>query len=152
MARSEHTIREAVAGDCEELQALFAEHAQYEGAAADIVASPQDIAASLFGAQPAAKCFVAELDGRLAGYVTGSLEYSTWRAQHYLHMDCLYLREWARGQGLGTRLFSALLDWTRAGGLRRMEWQTPAGNTPAIGFYQRLGATHLAKARFSMTV
>lgn len=149
---SEHTIREAVAGDAEELQALFAEHAAYEGASADIVASPEGIAASLFGVPPHAKCFVAESGGRLAGYVTGSLEYSTWRAQHHLHMDCLYLREWARGQGLGTRLFSALLEWTRAGGLRRMEWQTPAGNATAIGFYQRLGASHLAKARFSMTV
>ncbi|MFG3348055.1 GNAT family N-acetyltransferase [Streptomyces sp. NPDC048018] len=131
---------------------LAAEHAAYEKAAPP----PADLAARLhrllFGTEaPRLRCLVAELaDGTVAGYATCAPELSTWDAAEYLHMDCLYLTEAARGHGLGALLMAAVRAEARALGLRQIQWQTPTWNDGAIRFYDRLGATSREKRRYSL--
>ncbi|MEM1178232.1 MAG: GNAT family N-acetyltransferase [Acidobacteriota bacterium] len=87
--------------------------------------------------------------GEVVGYAATSLEYSTWAAREYLHLDCLYVRESARGLGVGTRLLDAAKDHARDAGCCEIQWQTPPWNEKAVGFYHRRGATSLPKLRFA---
>lgn len=91
-------------------------------------------------------------DGTVAGYAACSEEFAFWDARHYLHMDCLYLAEEARGHGLGAALMAAVAGLARELGLEHVEWQTPDWNEGAIRFYDRLGATGRPKQRYAWPV
>ncbi|MFJ9806776.1 GNAT family N-acetyltransferase [Streptomyces sp. NPDC101158] len=146
--------RRAHPEDLPRVAELAAEHAAYEKAAPP----PADLAVRLhrllFDTEaPRLRCLVAELpDGTVAGYATCAPELSTWDAAEYLHMDCLYLTETARGHGLGALLMAAIRAEARTLGLTLIQWQTPTWNDGAIRFYDRLGATSKEKRRYSLPV
>ena len=68
----------------------------------------------------------------------------------FLHLDCLYLDPAARGLRLGPALLDAAVCRARALGCEQLQWQTPVWNDGAIRFYDRLGATRLAKQRYTL--
>ncbi|MGW0118357.1 N-acetyltransferase family protein [Streptomyces sp. NPDC003327] len=145
-------VRHAHPEDLPRVAELAAEHAAYEKAAPPAPGLAARLEALLFGPAPTRlRCLVAELpDGRLVGYATCAPELSTWDAAEYLHMDCLYLTDPARGHGLGPLLMAAVREEARALGLTEIQWQTPTWNEGAIRFYDRLGATSKEKRRFSL--
>ncbi|MFE6338723.1 GNAT family N-acetyltransferase [Streptomyces sp. NPDC057798] len=147
-------VRPARPTDLPAVAGLAAEHAAYERA----LPPPADLARRLetllFGqAQPPRlSVFVAELgDGdNIVGYASCAPEVSTWDGDEYLLMDCLFLRSGHRGLGIGPMLMAAVAADARARGLGRIQWQTPAWNTDAIRFYDRLGARATEKLRYSL--
>lgn len=106
----------------------------------------------LFGAAPRLHAIVAADDDGIVGYATASLEASTWQGVEFLHMDCLFLREAARGSGVGGLLLTALRELAASLGARELRWQTPDWNEGAIRFYDRTGATRSAKQRYTLPV
>jgi Acetyltransferase (GNAT) family. len=68
-------------------------------------------------------------------------------------MDCLFLRDHARGQGLGALLMDAVVALARELGLSEVQWQTPSWNEGAIRFYgRRIGVRAVDKLRFTLPV
>ena len=67
-----------------------------------------------------------------------SPHFSTWRGRPGLYLEDLYVREWARGRGVGRRLMARLAaiaierDWP-ALQFMVLDWN------PARDFYRRLG-------------
>ena len=145
-------VRDALHNDYLALHALFLEHAGHEGADLRSVATPERLRHALLHPPRPVRCLVLEAAGAVAGYATATLEYSSWRAREFLHIDCLYVRPEERRQGAGRRLVSELCAWGRASGLAHAEWQTPVANQGAIEFYEALGAGKLIKARFFMAL
>ncbi|WP_416969741.1 GNAT family N-acetyltransferase [Streptomyces sp. 4F14] len=145
-------VRHARPADLPEVVRLVAEHAVYEKAAAPPADLARRLEGLLFGDSPARlRCLVAETDGgELAGYASCAPELSTWDGTEYLHMDCLFLRESHRGLGLGPLLMDAVVAEARALGLTEVQWQTPAWNTDAMRFYDRLGARGKDKVRYTL--
>ena len=82
----------------------------------------------------------------MAGYATWSREFSTWAGAEYVHLDCLYVDEAHRSGGHGRRLIEAVI--AEADGVP-LQWQTPAWNTRAQRFYDRLGAHGTDKIRYT---
>ena len=142
-------IRPARESDLDALLVLCAEHAEYERASFDADFARCNLGRFLFAATPRAWCVVIELDDEIAGYATYSLEFSTWRAAEYVHMDCLFVRASHRNRGYGLQLMQAVIDAARERGTW-IEWQTPSWNADAIRFYDRLGATRSEKARYRL--
>lgn len=152
------TIRLLETRDLPELVELCEEHATYERAdwiPRDRIGALQ----SLLIDADNARCWVVEIhsghepaDGKakLAGFATANLELSTWDAALYLHLDCLYLREPYRGQGLGRALFAQVAAEVERLGAINLQWQTPDWNVDAIRFYRGLGATSKSKLRFTL--
>jgi len=95
---------------------------------------------------------VAGRGGELVGYGAASIEFSTWKAACFLHLDCLYLAQQSRGAGLGARMLAAFENLARQQNLGWMEWQTPDWNIDAARFYERNGARALPKLRFAKTL
>ncbi|MEM8560556.1 MAG: GNAT family N-acetyltransferase [Bacteroidota bacterium] len=141
-------LRPLQPADLDDLVELCAEHAAYEGGTYASEGKARRLEPLLFGPTPALFGIGVERRGGLVGFATWMPQLSTWDAAWYVHLDCLYLRPEARGQGLGRRLVAAVVRAAADAGYARMEWQTPTANASAIRFYDRLGARVKAKARF----
>lgn len=145
-------IRRVAPADLEALLQLCREHAAFEGATYVERGQQQALPAALFGPAPALHGWVVEGDGELAGYMTATLDYATWDACRFVHMDCLYLRPAYRRAGLGRRFIEELRRFATAHDCAEIQWQTPADNADAIAFYRRIGARGKAKQRFYLEV
>ncbi|MFF4446167.1 GNAT family N-acetyltransferase [Streptomyces sp. NPDC001502] len=151
----EHTsvIRRARVGDLPRLAELVHEHVAYEKSAPRPPDLAERLGPQLFAEDARLWVLLAETpDGTVAGYAACSAEFAFWDARYYLHMDCLYLAEEARGHGLGGALMDGVTGLARELGLDQVQWQTPDWNAGAIRFYDRLGATGRPKHRYSLAV
>ncbi len=148
----EYIIRPAALSDMAELMELIAAHADYERAAFSSEGKKQRLIRAIFESPVRLFCEVVEENKKLIGYVSYTYDYSTWQAAEYMYMDCLYLREEARGKGIGGKIMQKLQEIARRRGCVNIQWQTPEFNTPAIGFYKKTGASDLSKVRFTYTL
>ncbi len=123
-------------------------HATYEKAVYTFNGQATRLVQDLFSEPPKVYCLVVEHDGQLIGYATYMKQYATWDAGEYIYLDCLFIREFARGLGLGEKLLRRIQGEGQALGCDLMQWQTPDFNTRAMKFYRRIGAKSKAKERF----
>lgn len=141
-------LRPALAADAEVLARLCAAHAAYEQIPHCADGHADRLAHGLEAGR--LNAWLGFLHGRAVGYASATLNYATLAAQPFLHLDCLYLDPAARGLGLGRALLDAAVCRARALGCAQLQWQTPVWNEGAIRFYDRLGATRLAKQRYTL--
>jgi GNAT superfamily N-acetyltransferase len=133
-------IREAVRADAPLIVQLVRELALYERAPEAAKASVADIEKALFGAHPKVHALVAEWKGAPAGLAIYFFNFSTWTGKHGIYLEDLFVREAARGEGIGKALLVRLAEIARAHDCARLEWSVLDWNEPAIGFYRTLGA------------
>ena len=132
-------VRPAVPADADEIVAMVRELAEFEREPlANVEARPADILRDCFGDNPRAEVLIGEIDGQVAGFVLFIRNYSTWLARAGLYVEDLYVRETARGTGLGKNLLAAVARLAIARGCRRLDLAVLDWN-PARGFYERLG-------------
>jgi GNAT superfamily N-acetyltransferase len=143
-------IRAARRSDVFQLVDLIWQHAAFEELVASVTAA--DLAAILEKEAPPTNLVVADDDGDLVGYAALTFDYALLSATRFGHLDCLFVADARRGQGIGKRLFHHVERLAVAAGVPRLEWQTPTWNADAIRFYEREGATGLAKVRFSQVL
>jgi len=127
-------------------------HATYERSSFDAAGHAERLESFLTGPSPRLTVWLATSDGQSIGYAAVTREFSTWRAREYLHLDCLFVVEPFRSQGVGRRLLLAVRKFARAAGLDEVQWQTPQWNESAIRFYLRAGALEEKKSRFVLAV
>lgn len=84
---------------------------------------------------------VAEVDGVPCGLVHFLHHRSTTRIEPVCYLQDLFVAEAARGQGMARALIEHVYARAGASGVRRVYWQTQAGNSTARALYDRL-ATH----------
>ncbi|MGL4405243.1 MAG: GNAT family N-acetyltransferase [Notoacmeibacter sp.] len=134
------------------LSGLCAAHAAYERADFDRKGHVERLQEALRAPNPRLTIFIATLASQDVGYVSITEDFSTWAAKPFAHMDCLFVSEVARGQGIGKVLFEKATNFAREKGLNEIQWQTPDWNQQAIRFYQKVGATMSAKQRFRIAL
>jgi GNAT superfamily N-acetyltransferase len=85
-------------------------------------------------------CFVAEtIENKIVAYATYFYTYHTFVGKS-LYMDDLYVMKDYRGYGIGTKLIKKVIDFAKNSGCHRLRWQVSGWNSPAIKFYESLGA------------
>ena len=131
-------LRAATIDDIDEIAALIRELAEYERAPEEATFSVDDLAHHLFGPDPAASVVIAVDDesGTVAGFALYFRTFSTWVGRPGLWLEDLFVRPQFRGRGYGR----ALLDHLRTLTDDRIEWAVLDWNTPAIEFYESIGA------------
>ena len=144
-------IRKATIVDIDEIIKLCAEHADYEKADYSSIGKSEKLSSFLFSENPRLYCLIVENETGILGYATYMFEFSTWDANFYTHMDCLYLRPHARGFGLGEKLIQEIAKESKINDSQLIQWQTPVFNERAIKFYHRIGATSKEKLRMYLT-
>lgn len=133
-------VRTARPGDVPDVLALVRELATYEREPDAVETTEQMLHHALFGPSPVASCHVAVLDGQVVGMALWYVTYSTWKGVPGLWLEDLFVRESARGTGLGRALLQTLAAVCVERGYARFEWWVLDWNAPAIGFYASLGA------------
>jgi len=134
-------IREAQPSDAALIHAFIVELAIYEKAEHEVVASAADIERSLFAADSPARALICTRDGQPVGYAVYFLSYSTWLGRKGMYLEDLYISPTYRGGGAGKRMLRHLARLAQDSGCGRLEWSVLDWNTPAIQFYQSLGAS-----------
>ena len=133
-------LRRGVETDLPQVLGLIQELAEYEKAPEAVTNTLAAMQRDGFGPQPIFGFFVLEAEARIIGLALYYTAYSTWKGR-MLYLEDLVVTETARRGGLGRLLFDAVVAEARATGAVRMKWQVLDWNEPAIGFYQKLGAT-----------
>lgn len=144
----EVVIRPAREQDLDQLVGLCQLHAEFEQSSYDTTHKRAKLGLHLFQPNPPLHCLVAEQGDSLLGYATCMRQFSTWDAEFYLYLDCIFLTEASRGMGLGEQLMEGIKAIGRRLECSHIQWQTPDFNTRAMKFYERLGATSKSKERF----
>ena len=89
--------------------------------------------------------FVAELDGRLVGYLEvqgGTLK----KIRHKIFIVVGILKEFTNN-GIGTKLFEALNDWVPQRGIHRIELLYRDGNEIGRHLYEKMGFVEEARLK-----
>jgi GNAT superfamily N-acetyltransferase len=144
------TVRNATIDDLDDICALIAELADYEGLADEVTFDRTVVASYLFGPVPAARVAIAEPEpdsdsdsharSGAAGFALWYPTFSTFLGRPGIWLEDLYVRPEYRGHGFGRELLDHLRGLTDG----RLEWAVLDWNEPAIGFYRQLGAVPVA--------
>jgi GNAT superfamily N-acetyltransferase len=134
------TIRKATSDDIPLILELIRELAEYEHAPAEAVATAEDLRRDGFSGEPRFFVEIAEWDGAAAGFALWFFNYSTWQGKPGLYLEDLFVRPRLRKKGIGKALLVHLARVAVEKGCGRYQWQVLDWNTPAIEFYESLGA------------
>lgn len=137
---SEFTIKAATIGDEAVILDFIKELAIYENAEHEVLASEEDIRQSLFASEHNTNAFICYQQGQAVGFAVYFFNYSTWLGKHGLYLEDLYVSQEKRGQGAGVALLKHLANLALSKDCGRFEWSVLDWNTPAIEFYQSIGA------------
>jgi GNAT superfamily N-acetyltransferase len=133
-------IRPATKDDVTLILGFIRGLAEYERAPEAVVATPELIARYGFGPEAKFRVVIAEWDGQPAGFALFFYNYSTWRGTPGLFLEDLFVKPEFRGKGVGKALLVHLAKIAVDEGCERYVWNVLDWNTPAIEFYESLGA------------
>jgi GNAT superfamily N-acetyltransferase len=136
------SIRFATEKDCGLILQFIRELALYEKAPDAVIATEAQLCEHGFGEKPQFEALIATLDGEPAGMALFHTRFSTWLGAPTLYLEDIFVRETARGQGVGRRLMARLAKIALERGWGRIDFHVLDWN-PARGFYQKLGFDHL---------
>ncbi|EDP98546.1 GNAT family N-acetyltransferase [Kordia algicida OT-1] len=142
-----YTIRKAVSSDVEDIFRLITELAIFEKEPEAVIITPETLRKDGFGAIPKFHCFIAETTEdtesssaqEVLGIALVYMRYSTWKGE-FLHLEDLIVSEKARGKGIGGDLLAEVIKYGNELGVKRIGWEVLDWNTPAIEFYEHIGA------------
>ena len=146
----EYSIRPCEQRDLPCVIALCDRHAAYEQAVYCSTGKLESLKEAIFSSAPSLYCYVVESAANVVGYFTYTLDFSTWDAQRFLYLDCLYLVPEYRSLGIGEKVFEILREIASELHCVNIQWQTPIFNVRAVKFYTRIGGQAKEKMRFSL--
>lgn len=141
-------IRFAEEKDLTSIIELCKAHAQYERSSFKEENKKELLSKHILNPDSNIKCLIAKSDTEIIGYATFFKQFSTWDVGYYIYVDCLFLKDSARGKGTGKQIMELIRVFSKEEGCSVIQWQTPNFNTRAIKFYSQLGAERKSKERF----
>lgn len=134
------TIRQATPNDARAIYDMIYELAVYEKAPEEVVTTPDEIKASLFGPDSKTEALICEMEGKAVGYAVFFTSYSTWLGRNGIYMEDLYVSPDFRGHGAGKALMKTIARCAVSRQCGRLEWSVLDWNQPAIDFYLSIGS------------
>lgn len=142
-------IRQATESDLHGIGQLWLKLVQYHNALDDMMPVATEDGSALYQnrvraqfASPEVRTLVADLDGRLIGFVLGAMV--DLRAEMFIrektgHVADIFVEEGHRECGVGRRLIDELADWFRQCGAQRIEWSVASQNIAGRAFWEAMG-------------
>jgi GNAT superfamily N-acetyltransferase len=126
--------------DCEAVFALIRALAEYEKLAHLVSGTADDLRRELFGERPVIEAVVAWETDRALGFALFFHNFSTFLTRRGLYLEDLFVVPEERGRGIGKALIRHGAQVAMERGCGRYEWSVLDWNTPAIEFYESIGA------------
>ena len=133
-------IQEARPRDVPRLLELIRALAEYEKLSHLVVGTETQLHDELFGARPVIESVLAWDGEEALGFALFFQNFSTFLARRGLYLEDLFVVPEARGRGIGKALIRHGARLAVARGCGRYEWSVLEWNTPAIEFYESIGA------------
>ena len=133
-------IRNAAPEDVPAIREMIVELARYEEAEDEAVVTNEQLHHGFFRADANAKALVAELNGKVIGMAVWFFTFSTWQGRDGIYLEDLFVKPNYRGHKAGLQLMKRLAQLTLEHDCGRFEWSVLDWNTPAIDFYDAIGA------------
>ena len=133
-------IRLATSKDAESIFELIRELAIYEKAEHEVMCSAAELRTNLFGPNTKAFAIIAEQDNTVLAYAVYFYNYSTWLGKNGIYLEDVYVKPEYRKQGIGKAIIKYVARSAGKENCGRLEWAVLDWNTPAIEFYESLGA------------
>jgi GNAT superfamily N-acetyltransferase len=133
-------IRAATATDVPLILTFVRALAEYERAPHAVVATEEDLLRDGFGPNPYYSCLIAEHGGQPAGFAFYFFDYSTWIGRPGIYLEDIFVLPESRGRGIGKALLQRVAAIAMEKGCARLKWAVLDWNTPAIDFYEAMGA------------
>ena len=133
-------IRKATPADAPLLTAMIRELAEFEHELDQVDITSEDLLRDGFRSSPCFHALIAEWGGQTAAYALYFFTYSTWAGRPSLFVEDLFVRAESRRKGVGKALLKHMAVIAREQNCYGMRWEVLNWNTPAIDFYQSLGA------------
>ncbi len=137
---SDAPIRPATRADIPLILEFIRALADYEKMSDAVEATEAQLAENLFGDSPQAEVLIAEWAGEPAGFALYFHNFSTFRGKRGLYLEDLFVKPEFRGKGIGKALLKKLANIALERDCGRFEWAVLDWNTPAIDFYESMGA------------
>jgi GNAT superfamily N-acetyltransferase len=142
MPNKEINIRFAREDECGVILSLINSLAVYEKMEDDVAATVEDLHTTLF-VNHDAEVLLAEYRGEVVGFALFFHNFSTFLGKAGLYLEDLFVKEEARGKGIGKSLLQALTRIATERNYGRMEWCCLNWNQKSIDFYLHIGARPL---------
>ncbi|MGD9509824.1 MAG: N-acetyltransferase family protein [Geminicoccaceae bacterium] len=133
-------VRRATAEDAGLLTGLIDELNAHQGEETGRVTA-EAVRRGGFGLAPEFAALLAERDGAVVGYALFHPTWSTEAGEPGFFLYDLFVRDSARGHGVGRALMRALAATARAEGRTFLWWTAKAWNQEALTFYRGFGAS-----------
>jgi GNAT superfamily N-acetyltransferase len=142
---SEIVLRRAEQGDAKTLLALIDALAEYEKLEGPSDEAKARLVEHGFGERPRYEAYLVWADGEPVAYAITFETYSTFLARPTLYLEDLFVLPQARRLGIGKAVFQHLAKVAKERGCGRIEWTVLDWNELALGFYQRIGGSHMSE-------
>lgn len=134
------TIEKAVKENIPQIIALMREFAEYENLLDSFEVTEERLKTALFGDGKVAEAVLA-FDGETAiAYAIFFPYLATFRGQRGVYLEDIFITKTARGRGVGEMMLRHIAKLGKSRGYERIDFQVLKWNTPAINFYEKLGA------------
>ena len=138
-----YNIRLAALDDVPEIFILIKELADYERLLDQVIATEELLEETLFGENSNVEVLLAYDENHILGFALYFRSFSTFLGRPGIYLEDLFVREFARGKGIGKALLQRIAKNTLEMGGGRLEWAVLNWNQPAISFYKKMGAVPL---------
>lgn len=133
-------IKPATINDVPLILAFIKELAEYEKLAHEVVATEDILKETLFGEKAYAEVIIGYLNNLPISFALYFHNFSTFLGRPGIYLEDLFVKQSARGKGIGQKMLAYLAHLAKKRKCGRLEWWVLDWNEMAIGFYKRLGA------------
>ena len=137
-------IRFATESDIPLIYGFILKMARYEKLENEVDTSEEALHRAIF-LEKQAEVILCEAEGKTVGFALFFHNFSTFKGQHGLYLEDIYVDQEYRGRGYGKALFLKLVAIAMERRCRRIEWTALNWNRPAIAFYESMGAVRMSE-------
>ena len=137
-------IRFATESDIPLIYGFILKMARYEKLENEVDTSEEALHRAIF-LEKQAEVILCEAEGKTVGFALFFHNFSTFKGQHGLYLEDIYVDQEYRGRGYGKAMFLRLVAIAMERRRRRMEWTALNWNRPAIAFYESMGAVRMSE-------
>ena len=133
-------IEKAAEENILQIYALMREFAEYENLLDSFETTEARLKTALFGDGKVAEAILA-FDGKTpVAYAIFFPNFATFRGQRGIYLEDIFITKNFRGKGVGAMMLKYIAKLAKSRGFERIDFQVLKWNTPAIAFYEKLGA------------
>jgi GNAT superfamily N-acetyltransferase len=141
---SNFRIRAAVEEDVPLILQFVKKLARYERLSHDVSVTEDLLRKNLFGEKRMAEVILAEDQNTAVGFALFFPNFSTFLGKPGIYIEDIYVDESYRRRGFGYAMFIYIVRLAKERECGRLEWSVLDWNTPAIRFYEKMGAVPLS--------